>query len=377
MKTALVHDWLVGIGGAEKWLQTVFELFPSEIFTLVSSKKNLKNTFYENKKIISSFIQKLPFAETKYQNYLPLFPLAIEQLDLSGYDLILSSSHCVAKGVLTHAEQLHICHCHTPMRYAWDLYHQYLNETGLHRGLKGTIAKFFLHYLRNWDIHSVSRVDEFVANSKFVANRIKKIYGRDATVIYSQIDVNAFEVGHQKENFYLTASRMVPYKKIDLIVEAFTHMPDKRLVVIGDGPEMKKIKAKAANGQNKGKNIEILGYRSDRELKDYLKKAKAFVFAAVEDFGLIPVEAEASGTPVIALNKGGVRETVVDNQTGIFFPEQTVESIVAAVDKFEKKEHTFDPDVIRKQAEKFSQERFQKEFKEFVEIKYAEFKSGF
>ncbi len=373
MKSALVHDWLVGIGGAEKWLQTVFELFPSEIFTLVTSQKNLKNTFFEDKKIIPSFIQKLPFSEKKYQNYLPLFPLAIEQLDLSPYDLILSSSHCVAKGVLTHAEQLHICHCHTPMRYAWDLYHQYLNETGLDRGLKGTIAKLFLHYLRGWDIHSASRVDEFVANSKFVANRIKKIYGRDATVIYSQIDVNDFEVGHRKENFYLTASRLVPYKKIDLVVEAFTHMPDKRLVVIGDGPEMKKIKTKAG----KSKNIEILGYRSDAELKDYLKKAKAFVFAAVEDFGLIPVEAQASGTPVIALKKGGVRETVVEGKTGIFFSEQTVSSIVAAVDEFERKEHTFDPMIIRKQAEKFSKERFQEEFKKFVEIKYAEFKSGF
>lgn len=371
MKTALVHDWLVGIGGAEKWLETIFELFPSEIYTLVSSPKKLENSFFADKKIFSSFIQKLPFAEKKYQNYLPLFPLAIEQFDLSGYDLILSSSHCVAKGVLTNAEQLHICYCHTPMRYAWDLYHQYLKEANLNRGLKGKIAKFFLHYLRGWDIHSASRVDEFVANSKFVANRIKKIYGREATVIYSQIDVNSFEVEPNKEDFYLAASRLVPYKKIDLIVESFVQMPERKLVVIGDGPEMGKIK-KAAG---KAKNIEILGYQKDADLKHYLRKAKAFMFAAIEDFGLLPVEAQASGTPVIALNKGGVKETVVADQTGIFFPEQTISSIVEAVDHFEKKEKSFDPQVIRRQAEKFSKEKFQKEFKKFVEEKYQAFKN--
>lgn len=371
MRTALIHDWLIGIGGAEKLLQAVYEIFPSRIYTLVSSAKKLKNTFYEDKEIVSSFIQKLPFAEKKYQSYLPLFPMAIEQFDLSSYDVVLSSSHCVAKGVLTNAEQLHICHCHTPMRYAWDLYHQYLKESGLHKGLKGKIAKFFLHYLRGWDIHSSSRVDEFVANSKFVARRIRKIYGREATVIYSQIDVDAFEVGRHKEDFYLAASRLVPYKKIDLIVEAFTHMPDKKLVVVGDGGEMNKIKGKAGVS----KNIEILGYQNDRVLKDLLKRAKAFVFAAVEDFGLLPVEAQASGTAVIALEKGGVRETVVKNKTGVFFAEQTVGDLVQAVEEFEKKEKIFDPALIRKHAEKFSKQRFQKEFREFVEKKYLEFKN--
>ncbi len=372
MRTALVHDWLVGIGGAEKLLQAVYELFPSKIYTLVKSQKKLKNTFYEDKEIISSFIQKLPFSEKIYQSYLPLFPLAIEQLDLSAYDVILSSSHCVAKGVLTNAEQMHICHCHTPMRYAWDLYHQYLQETGLNKGFKGMVAKFFLHYLRSWDICSNSRVDEFVANSQFVANRIKKIYGREATVIYSQIDVDSFEISKYKEDFYLTASRLVPYKKIDLIVEAFVHLPDKKLVVIGDGPEMQKIKRKAG----KSKNIEILGYQDDQVMKDFLKKAKAFIFAAIEDFGLLPVEAQASGTAVIALNKGGLRETVVQNETGIFFQKQTVQDIIGAVKEFEKKERFFDPMLIRQHVEKkFSKQRFQKEFKEFVEKKYQEFKN--
>lgn len=365
MKTAIVHDWLVSVAGGEKVLKLMYDLFPSPIYTLLKDFKNLKNTFFEDKKIKTSFIQKLPFSKKLYQKYLMFFPFAIEQFDLSNYDVILSSSHCVAKGVLSRFDQLHICYCHTPMRYAWDLYYQYLNESNLKKGIKARFAQIILHYLRMWDLSSSTRVDEFIANSNFIAKRIKKLYNKEAKVIYPPVDVNFFEPCYIKENYYLTASRLVPYKKIDLIVEAFSKMPEKKLVVIGDGPDMKKIKNKAS------KNIEILGYQSDEVLKNFIKEAKAFVFAAIEDFGILPIEAQASATPVIALAKGGTKETIIDNKTGVLFHEQTLKSIIEAVEKFEKKE--LDLNLIRKHAEKFSEERFKKEFNEYVNEKIEEY----
>jgi glycosyltransferase involved in cell wall biosynthesis len=365
MKYALVHDWLMSIGGGEKVLQSLAETFPSPIYTLVKNDKALKGTFFENKDIHSSFLQKFPFVEKKYRNYLPFFPLAIEQFDLSSYDVIISSSHAVAKGVLTHAEQLHICYCHTPIRYAWDLYHQYLTEMNLHKGIKGKIAKAVLHYIRLWDQNSAQRVDAFIANSKYIAKRIQKIYGKKAEVIYPPVNLDAFSLETSKENYYCTASRMVPYKKIDLIVEAFSSMPDKKLVVIGDGPEFSKIKSKAKS------NVELLGYQPDEKLIQCIQKAKGFVFAAIEDFGILPVEAQSTGTPVIAFAKGGTLETVIDNQTGVFFKEPTVESLCLAVKEFEKKE--FSPYIIRNHALQFSKERFAKEIKEFVHTKQEEF----
>lgn len=358
MKTALVHDWLVSIAGGEKVLKSIYEIFPSPIFTLLMNEKIFNKTFLENASVKTSVIQKFPFKNKLYQKYLPFFPFAIEQLDLSEYDVIISSSHCVAKGILTNSEQLHICYCHTPMRYAWDLYFQYLNESNLKKGIKGRIAQMILHYLRMWDISTSNRVDEFIANSCFVAKRIKKLYNKEAKVIYPPVDVNFFDANYNKENFYLTASRFVPYKKIDLIVEAFSKMQDKRLVVIGDGPEMKKIKSKAT------KNIEILGYQNNEILQSYLQKAKAFIFAAIEDFGILPVEAQACATPVICFSKGGSKETVVNGKTGLLFNEQTVQSIITATQEFEKQK--FDLYEIRKHALKFSEERFKKEFKEHV-----------
>lgn len=358
MKTAIVHDWLVSVAGGEKVLKLMHDLFPSPIYTLLQNKEALKNTYFEDKKLFSSFIEKLPFSKKLYQKYLMFFPFAIEQFDLSEYDVILSSSHCVAKGVLTRFDQLHICYCHTPMRYAWDLYFQYLSESNLKKGIKGRLAQIILHYLRQWDTTSATRVDEFIANSKFVANRIEKIYNKKAKVIYPPVDTNYFQPCYEKDDFYLTASRLVPYKKIDLIVEAFSKMSDKKLVVIGDGPDMKKIKSKAS------KNIEILGYQSDENLKKYLSKAKAFVFAAIEDFGIIPVEAMATATPVIALSRGGVKESLIENKTGLFFKEQNVKNIVDAVQNFEKKD--FDLYEIREHAMKFSEDRFKKEFNDFV-----------
>ncbi|MCB1072336.1 MAG: glycosyltransferase family 4 protein [Chlamydiales bacterium] len=368
MKVALVHDWLVAMGGAEKVLESLAETFPSDLFTLVKDPKSLIGTPFETMDIKTSFIQKLPKAKKKYRSYLPLFPLAIEQFDLSDYDLVISSSHSTAKGVLTHAEQIHICYCHTPMRYAWDLYQQYLRESNLKSGPKGILAKFFLHYLRMWDAHSSARVNAYVANSQYVARRIKKLYQKEASVIHPPVNLDYFKLEENKEDFYLTASRMVPYKKMDLIVEAFSQMPDKRLVVIGDGPEMEKIKGKAK------KNVEILGFQDDQRLRAYLQRAKGFIFAALEDFGILPVEAQACGTPVIAFGKGGALETVVDHQTGLFFPEQTVASLIGAVETFERK--TFDPKVIRTHAETFREEVFKEKFQALVREKYEEFQGN-
>ncbi|NGX50524.1 MAG: GDP-mannose-dependent alpha-(1-6)-phosphatidylinositol monomannoside mannosyltransferase [Chlamydiae bacterium] len=366
MKRALVHDWLVVLGGAEKVFESLVKTFPSsDLYSLVKNPENLKGTPFEEMDIKTSFIQKLPFAKTKYRNYLPFFPLAIEQFDLADYDLIISSSHAIAKGVLTHADQLHICYCHTPMRYAWDFYQQYLRDSKLKSGVKGALAKFFLHYLRMWDTHSSARVDAFVANSEYIARRIRKLYQIEASVIYPPVDVDYFGLEKNKEEFYLTASRLVPYKKIDLIVEAFGEMPDKKLIVIGDGSEMDRVKAKAK------KNVEILGYQSNEVLRRYLQKAKGFVFASLEDFGILPVEAQACGTPVIAFGRGGALETVLENKTGVFFREQTVASIMEAIEDFERRE--FDPELIRKHAESFREEAFQKQFKALVDEKYRTF----
>ncbi|TAM51895.1 MAG: glycosyltransferase [Paraburkholderia sp.] len=363
-RVAIVHDWLVTYAGAERVLEQMIACFPqADIFSLVDFVEDRK--FLQGKRATTSFIQKLPFARKKYRAYLPLMPLAIEQLDLSAYDLVISSSHAVAKGVLTGPDQVHISYVHSPIRYAWDLQHQYLAQSNLTRGLRSIMARVILHYIRNWDCRTANSVDHFVANSHFIARRIKKVYQRRADVIFPPVDVQSFVVGEQKEDFYLTASRMVPYKKIDLIVEAFSRMPGKRLVVIGDGPEMKSIRAKA------GPNIEILGYQPFAVLHDHMRRAKAFVFAAEEDFGIAPVEAQACGTPVIAFGKGGVLETVRElgqpHPTGLFFREQTVPAVVAAVREFEAHAGRFSALDCRTNAERFSITTFHERFMRYVE----------
>lgn len=363
-RVAIVHDWLVTYAGAERVLEQMIACFPqADIFSLVDFVEDRK--FLQGKRATTSFIQRLPFARKKYRAYLPLMPLAIEQLDLSAYDLVISSSHAVAKGVLTGPDQVHISYVHSPIRYAWDLQHQYLAQSNLTRGLRSIMARVILHYIRNWDCRTANSVDHFVANSQFIARRIKKVYQRRADVIFPPVDVQSFVVGEQKEDFYLTASRMVPYKKIDLIVEAFSRMPGKRLVVIGDGPEMKSIRAKA------GPNVEILGYQPFAVLHDHMRRAKAFVFAAEEDFGIAPVEAQACGTPVIAFGKGGVLETVRElgqpHPTGIFFREQTVPAVVAAVREFEAHAGRFAARDCRTNAERFSIATFRERFMGYVE----------
>lgn len=368
MKTAFVADWLVTFAGAERVNKAIYELYPSDVFCLISNDETLKKIGIPPERTKQSFISKLPFAQKKYRNYLALFPLAIEQFDLSDYDVIISSSHAVAKGVITRHYQLHISYCHTPIRYAWDLYHQYLKEANLEKGLKASIAKLILHYIRIWDTSTINRVDYFIANSKYTARRIKKIYGKDATVIYPPVDIKNFVLHEKKEDFYLVASRMVPYKMIPMVVETFSKL-DRKLVVIGDGPDFKKVK-ELAKGK---KNIEILGYQPFEVLRDYMQRAKAFIFSAEEDFGIMPVEAMACGTPVIAYGKGGTTETVIDKKTGIFFYEQTPNSLTEAINQFEKIEDKFNYKIIREHAEKFSEENFKTQFKEFVDRKIEEF----
>lgn len=372
MKIAVVHDWLVVYGGAEKVLEQILNIYPeADLFALVDFLDEDKRDFIKDKKVKTSFIQRLPKAKTKYRNYLPLMPLAIEQLDLSKYDLIISSSYCVAKGIITSPNQVHISYVHSPIRYAWDLQHQYLKEAGLTKGLKGWLAKIILHYMRIWDTRTSNGVDYFIANSKFIAKRIWKCYRREADVIYPPVDVEAFEYCDQKEDFYLTASRMVPYKKMDLIVEAFTHIPDKKLIVIGTGPDFDKIQ-KIAQGHD---NIKLMGYQPFSVLKEHMQKAKAFVFAAEEDFGITPVEAQACGTPVVAYGKGGALETVKgleikDNPTGVFFYKQNEDSLIKAISCFENNLEKIQTGDCRKNALNFSIGKFKKELKEYINNRF-------
>lgn len=367
MKVALVQDWLTEMGGAEKVFSEFYLLYPeADVFTLVYNEKVLQTMGIPESKVTSSFIQRLPFGKKKYRNYLPFFSLAVESFDLSSYDLIISSSYAVAKGVLTNSNQVHICYCHSPVRYAWDLHHQYLREAGLQKGLKAFIVKYFLHKLRIWDIASLNRVDHFISNSDYIAKRIKKVYNRGAVTIYPPVAVEDFTCNVPKEDFYITCSRMVPYKKIDLIVESFTRMPDKKLIVIGTGPDHEKIEKLA------GPNVTLMGYQSFSVLKDHMQRAKAFVFAAEEDFGIVPVEAQAAGTPVIAYGKGGALETVVEGETGVFFYEQTPEAIIEAVNKFEQSGATFSRQALEQNANRFTLGAFKNNFKNFVDSKMTQ-----
>ena len=366
IRIAIVHEWFVNYAGSERVVEQILNLFPhADLFAVVDFLDDSKRGFIQNKKVTTTFIQNLPFAKTKFRQYLPLMPLAIEQLDLSAYDLIISSSHAVAKGVLTSPNQLHISYVHSPIRYAWDLQHQYLQESNLERGFKSWIARWILHQIRIWDHRTANGVDLFIANSQFIARRIHKVYRRDAEVIYPPVDLQNYSLQPQKQNFYLTASRLVPYKRIDLIVEAFSQLGDRQLIVIGDGEQMMKIRAKA------GRNVKFLGHREPEELREYMQNAKAFVFAAEEDFGITPVEAQACGTPVIAYGRGGVKESVIgldrDRPTGVFFGSQAVESIRDAIFEFENLGDRISPIDCRENAMRFSTERFQREFLAFVE----------
>lgn len=365
-KIAIIHDWLVVYAGAEKVLEHLLDLWPeADLFSLVDFLEEGDRGFLKGRTPRTSFIQKLPLARRKYRQYLPLMPLAIEQFDLSEYDVIISSSHAVAKGVITSPSQIHISYVHSPMRYAWDLQHQYLRESGMTGGMKSFIARALLHYMRMWDLRTVNGVDVMLANSQFIARRIQKVYRHESTVVYPPVDTEGFALCEQKEDFYVTASRMVPYKMIPTIVEAFRLMPDKQLYVIGTGPDMDKVLAAA------GPNVIVLGHQPFDVLRAHLQHAKAFIFAAEEDFGITPVEAQACGTPVIAYGRGGSLETVRgigmdDAPTGVFFDEQTPEAIAEAVQAFEQVAHTISPRRCREHAQRFSAAAFRRSMTDIV-----------
>jgi glycosyltransferase involved in cell wall biosynthesis len=375
MKIAIVHDWLVTYAGAERVLSALLKIWPqADLFSVIDFLSDEDRAKLGGKRAQTTFIQRLPKARTRYQKYLPLMPLAIEQMDLSAYDLIISSSHAVAKGVLTGPNQLHISYVHSPIRYAWDLQHQYLNESGMRTGFKGKLARMILHYIRMWDQRTAAAVDQFVANSHFIARRIEKAYRRESTVIYPPVDTKGFNLQVEKQDYYLTASRMVPYKKIPMIVEAFSKMPDKKLIVIGEGPEFEKAKALATP------NVTLMGYQSFDVLRTHMQNARGFVFAAEEDFGISPVEAQACGTPVIAYGKGGTLETVrgLDDSapTGVFYPQQTVEALIAAVQQFEAEGHRITAQACRENAEQFSEKHFERQMRMFVEARCADANLG-
>lgn len=381
MKKALIHDWFKDFGGAERCIESFTNIWEDfETYSLIDFLSDEdREVILKGKKAHTSFIQKLPKAKDKYRNYLPLFPLAIEQFDLSDYELILSSSHAVAKGVLTRPDQLHISYVYSPIRYAWDLHFQYLKESGLNKGLKGYLAKYFLHKIRLWDLSTANRVDHYIAISYYIAKRIEKIYAKKADVIYPPVDTSSFIIGNTTENYYVTSSRMVPYKKIDLIVEALSQTNHK-LLVIGSGPDWNKIKSKA------GKNIELLGQQSFNDMITIIQKAKAYIFAAEEDFGIAPIEAQACGVPVIAFGKGATLETIIgkfakennvkETDTGIFFEEQSIPSLLNAIEVFEKNNYKFDKGIIRENALRFSKERFEKEFEEKINEIYQNWKEN-
>jgi len=356
-RIALVHDWFEACYGSERVVEQILACFPSaDLFALVDVVPEGERGFLGDRPVTTSFIQRLPFARRRFRTYLPLMPLAVEQFDLSAYDLVLSSSHALAKGVLTGPDQLHVAYVHAPMRYAWEYQHQYLRESGLERGLRGLLARWVLHRMRLWDYRTANGVDRFLANSRFIARRIEKIYRRESAVVYPPVEVDAFVPAPARADYFLAVSRFVPYKHTATIVRAFRALPGRRLVVIGGGPGLARARAEAPA------NVELLGVQPRAVVRERLAEARALIFAAEEDFGITPVEAQAAGTPVIAYGRGGALETVrglgEPRPTGLFFDEQTPAAIAAAVERFEREGSAIRPADCRANALAFTPERF-------------------
>ena len=385
MRVAIVHDWLLGMRGGERILNVFCKIFPqAELFTLIHDKGSV-DRILEDRPIHTSFLQNLPGAKIKYRNYLPLFPLAVESLDLKGFDLVISSSHCVAKGAKKPQGAKHFCYCYTPMRYMWVFFDQYFGSYPL---WKKSIVRLTGEYLKKWDIATLPRVDEFIAISRTIKDRISDIYKRDSTVIYPPVEIDKFKFNSSRKrgDYYVCVSALVPYKRVDIMIEAFNKMPEKKLVIVGDGNVRKEWEAKKTSP-----NIKFLGWVDHDEVVKVCDGAKAFLYAAFEDFGIAPVEAQAMGIPVIAYGKGGTAETVIPmdsrfcgndsggfrgndnekiiNPTGILFHEQTSEALIAAINEFEKKEDEFNPADCRRNAERFSEEIFVSNIKGFVSEK--------
>lgn len=367
MKYALVHEWLTpkATGGSELVVKAILNLISADVYALIDFESSNPESYLYGRKIGTTFLQHFPKAVNGVQKYLPLLPIAIEQLDLRDYDVILSSSHAVAKGVITSPDQTHICYCHTPMRYAWDLTFDYLNHNPLGQGIAGIFTRYLLHQLRQWDVITANRVDYFIANSKHTARRIWRCYRREAKVIYPPVNVDRFTFQSQKEDFYLCVSRLVSYKQIPLIVEAFNQL-QLPLIIIGDGEQMALLQKMAHP------NIQLLGSQPDPVVEEYMAKAKAFIYASCEDFGIALVEAQACGTPVIAYGGGGALETVrdlfhePDQATGLWFGQQTPESLRDAVATFETNYRQISSEQCLKQALRFSTAVFNQTYQEFV-----------
>lgn len=371
MRVAIVHDWLLGMRGGERALDVFCKMFPAaEIFTLFYNKTTLTPTI-ENRPIHTSFLQGMPFAREKYRNYLPLFPLAVESFDLKGFDLVISSSHCVAKGARKPKNSYHLCYCYTPMRYVWVFFEQYFGDySPLKKMAVGCVAR----YLKKWDLATLPRVDDFIGISHTIKRRIKDVYNREAAVIYPPVDIENFRLdpSRKRGDYYLCVSALVPYKRIDIIIDAFNILKDKKIVIVGDGNLREDLERRAVSG-----NIKFAGRVSDDELAGIYRNAKAFVFAAEEDFGIAPIEAQAVGVPVICYGKGGLSETIIpinsasgaSRPTGMFFYEQSVESFVEAINKFEAMEREFNPSNARLNAERFSEDKFRHNIRTFINDK--------
>ncbi|MDJ0797529.1 MAG: glycosyltransferase [Calothrix sp. MO_167.B12] len=368
LKYALIHEWLTpqATGGSELVVREILNQVNADLYALIDFESSNPESYLYQRQIGTTFLQMFPGARNGIQKYLPFLPLAVEQLDLRQYDIILSSSHAVAKGVLTTPQQLHICYCHSPMRYAWDLTFDYLRSSKLGNGVMGWVTRYLLHRLRQWDVISANRVDYFIANSQHTARRIWRCYRRESTVIYPPINIENLPFSPEKEDFYVTVSRLVSYKQVSLIVRAFNQI-QKPLVIIGTGPEMTKIRQIAKS------NIQLLGWQPDEVVRKYMTSAKGFVYAACEDFGMALVEAQACGTPVIAYGAGGALETVRDvhsvkpsTATGVFFREQSETALIEAIESFEASQGKFDPEYGRSHATKFSTEVFAQRYQEFL-----------
>ena len=377
MRIALVHDWLDTWRGGERVLAEICTLYnDAELYALVDFLPDAERAKLHGKRAVTSFLQRIPFARSNFRRLLPLFPRAIESLDVSAFDLVISTSHAVAKGVRTHRRQLHLCYCFTPMRYAWDLRDQYLSQSGLQRGGRGWLVRRSLDRLRAWDCAASERVDHFIAISRHIADRIKRCYGRESTVIYPPVSIapqdDPVDPASTSRAVYVTVSQLVPYKRIDLIVDAFRRLPGRELVVIGEGPERARIGALA------GPNVRMLGRVSDGERDRWVANAAAFVFAAEEDFGIAPLEAQAFGTPVIALAKGGSLETLhgLDDAspTAVLFGAQTADAIASAILEFEAQRSRIAGAACTQNALRFGPKRFRRELREFVDARWDEFR---
>jgi len=368
-RIAVVHDWLLDFSGSERVLAEILRCYPqADLFALVDHMRDGDRALLGGKRATTTFLQSMPGLWSRLRYYLPLMPFAVEQLDVTGYDLVISSSHAVAKGVIVSPDALHVSYVHSPMRYAWDLQFTYLREERM-QGLRGLPLRWLLHRLRQWDHRSAAGVDRFVANSRFVARRILKAYRREAEVIHPPVDTEFFCPGGAREDYYVAVSRLIGYKRVDLLVDAFARLPNLRLVVVGDGPQLARLRAAAPA------NVTFTGYLPAAGVRDRIRGACAFLFAAVEDFGMAPVEAMACGTPVIALRRGGAAESVAglesDAPTGVFFEEQSVAAVVDAVRMFEEQGTRISAAACRARAERYSAARFRGEFTDFIARAWA------